>query len=140
MLRPRHTGTGVARLRLVLISILLAPLLLACTDRSRGPATLQGTIEGAGPVGAAAFVLPIEGITRVEAARAEDWIFVRFVPEEGMVRVVLVAGPGATGPLPFVLHVQDGSAPIPRGTLMELADATNRRISGTSGYTVQIRP
>jgi hypothetical protein len=120
--------------------MLLIPGLLACRDDSRGPATLTGIVEGPTPLGAAAFVLPVEGVTRVEVVRPDDWIFTRFVPEEGLVRVVLVAGPGASGPLRFLIHVEDGRAPLPRATLMELADAEDRRISGTSGYTIQIRP
>jgi hypothetical protein len=110
-----------------------------CDDRNRGPAVLQGVIEGPGPVGAAFFVLPSAGVLAVEPLDG-DQVFTRVIPEEGTIRVVLVAGQTGGGSLRFRVRVEDGRGPLPQGTLVELADTQNRRVSGTTGYRIQIRP
>lgn len=127
---------GVRALLLVLFVGLGAA---ACDDAHRGPTTLQGVIEGPSALGAAYFVLPAEGVLGVET-EGGSWIFSHERVEEGMIRVVLVAGAESAGPLRFRVRVEDARAPLPQAALVELADFENRRLSGTAGYTIRIRP
>jgi hypothetical protein len=124
---------------LLIMTVALLPLLAGCRDEVRGPVTLQGVIDGPGPVGAAFFVLPIEGVLSVEAVDG-DHLFTRFIPDDGVIRVVLVAGDRAAGPLRFRVQVADARVPRPQGSLVQLADIENRPIPNHMGYRIQIRP
>jgi hypothetical protein len=101
-----------------------------------GPGALTATVRTPGPTGAVVVELVGRDLTGFEGV-GDVRTFAADPQPADSIRRVIVMSPSA-GPLQFKVQVPDVSAPPPAATVVDAVDASSRKLTTLTGFTVRI--
>jgi hypothetical protein len=124
----------VRRARCLATAIALVAGAAACEPS--GPGALTATVQTPGPTGAVVVELTGRDLTGFEGVSDVRTFAADVLPTDS-IRRVIVMSPSA-GALQFRIQVPDVGAPPPAAAVVDAVDASNRKITALTGYTVRI--